>query len=164
MQVTTKKNFGPFWGCFFAISEKKSRNLGILCARFEELPNLGGVCFMTFIHISNCWAIITILGHFAGVFLQFLKKNSCNLGVRMPHRLALRSPSNLLLILDRYLQPFGHNHHFGPFRGCFLQFLKKKSRNLGVKMSHRLALGYPSNLLLILDRYLQPFSRARQMS
>ena len=56
------------FGGVFAISQKKSRNLGILCACFEELPNLGGVCFMTFIHISNRWAIITILGHFGGVF------------------------------------------------------------------------------------------------
>ena len=75
MQVTTKNNFGPFWGCVFNFWEQKSRNLGILCACFEELPNLGGVCFMTFIHISNRWAIITILGHFGGVFCNFWEKN-----------------------------------------------------------------------------------------
>ena len=31
------------------------------------------VCFMTCIHISNHWAIITILGHFGGVFCSFEK-------------------------------------------------------------------------------------------
>ena len=73
-------HFGPFWGCFLQFLKKKSRNLPILCARFEELPNLGGVCFMTFIHISNRWAIITILGDF-GFFCNLWEKKSRNLGI-----------------------------------------------------------------------------------
>ena len=76
-----KVDFGPFCGCFLQFLKKNSRNLPILCARFEELPQLRGVCFMTFIHILNHWAIITILAHFRGVFLQFLKKNSRNLPI-----------------------------------------------------------------------------------
>ena len=65
--VGPQSPFWAIWGVFLQFLEKNSRNLRILCARFEELPKLWVVCFMTFIHISNRWATITILGHFGGV-------------------------------------------------------------------------------------------------
>ena len=58
-------HFGPFCGCFFCNFWKKSCNVPIVCAHFEELPQLrGGGGFMTFIHISNCWATIAMHSFF----------------------------------------------------------------------------------------------------